>query len=260
VREAVAAHIESLDNSSSLSFAKAVKSALLSLNRQDDDSFTLICQWLNGEGYIRKEHSRFDILEKIDKTTASKMIHSMSQMLRAMGFSGVVILFDEAEQKSSMSSKQRGILQSNLRELIDSCGHSDFKSIMIFYAVPDLSFLEGTTQVYEALKQRLSTVYDDINPTGVQIDLEHSVNDPIPFLTDVGMKLARIYEIAYKCELSKSELKETLELVATHAHEERFGDTGYKRLFVKLVVHAFHFLHKQKTAPSIDDLRGHGSV
>lgn len=43
--------------------------------------------------------------------------------------------------------------------------------------VPDLSFLDGRAQVYEALRQRLSTVFEEVNPTGVRIDLDDNADD-----------------------------------------------------------------------------------
>ena len=43
-----------------------------------------------------------------------------------------------------------------------------------YSTVPDESFLEGRTNVYEALNQRLATVFEnELNPTGVKIDLEN---------------------------------------------------------------------------------------
>jgi len=43
---------------------------------------------------------------------------------------------DEAEQTPSMSSKQKSLLLNNLRELIDECGHVNFKNTMWFYTGP----------------------------------------------------------------------------------------------------------------------------
>jgi len=254
INEIITSNIDSLQLSKSISFSKAIKAALHSLLKNDDESFDMICQWLNGEGYIRNIHSKFGILEKIDKTTAFKMIRSLAQMLRFMGHNGLVILFDEAEQKSSMSTKQRGALQSNLRELIDACGHTNFQGIMIFYAVPDLSFLEGTTQVYEALKQRLATHFDELNPMGVQVDLENSVKEPNIFLEGVGKKLSDIYQAAFDCEFEDSKINSTIKKIAEYAYSERFGDIGYKRLFVKTAIRGFNYLKAHNAIPDDSDI------
>ena len=50
-----------------------------------------------------------------------------------------------------------------VRELIDECGQTAMHGTIVFYAVPDENFLEGRTQVYEALRQRVATVFDAFN-------------------------------------------------------------------------------------------------
>ena len=118
---------------------------------------------------------------------------------------------DEAEQTPSMSSKQKSLLLNNLRELIDECGHANFKNTMWFYAVPDENFLEGHSQIYEALRQRVSTIFDaEINPTGVKIYLENIPIEPVELLQEIGKKLAGIYEIAYSVKFDADALKETI--------------------------------------------------
>jgi hypothetical protein len=123
-----------------------------------------------------------------------------------------------------------------LRELIDEVGRSDFKHTMLFYAVPDENFLEGRGQVYQALVQRLSTTFDRINPTGVKIMLDDVWADPIPTLAEVGQKLAHIYEVGYDCTLDAQNVTDHAVQLAEEAYEQRFGDVGYRRLFVQNMV------------------------
>jgi len=240
-----------LDNSN---FAKGVKEAFKYLVNNQEEDFENVCQWLSAEGYDRRIHGRYGILQKIDKITAFAMLRSLGQFIRQLGFSGLVILFDEAEQVPSLSSKQREQLLMNLRQLIDECGHTNCKGVMIFYSVPDENFLEGKTQVYEALKQRVSTVFDDLNPVGVKINLEDAIKDPIKFLCEVGNKIINVYEIAYNCKLDSKKSKEAVKLSADVAFKQKFGDTGYKRLFMQKVVRALHFLSKKGIIPSEEEL------
>ena len=125
------------------------------------------------------------------------MIRSIVQWVRSIGYTGLVILLDEGERTSSLSTKQRDQHLSNLREIIDECGQSAFKHVLMVYAAPDDSFLEGRTQVYEALRQRLSTSFEDINPAGVRIVLDDLVEDPIPLLQEIGRKIADVYVAAH---------------------------------------------------------------
>lgn len=228
----------------STSFRNAVKEAFLSLTERRDDDFTLIIQWLKGENPPKNLLKDFNIFEKVDKSTAFKMIRSLVQWVRDIGYAGIVVLMDEAEQTPSMTTKQKASLLSNMRELIDECGHANFRNAMWFYAVPDDNFLEGRTQVYEALRQRLSSVFDaETNPTGVKIYLEETSADPIELLTDIGDKLSAIYEVAYSVKFETGTLDETIADVAKAAYDRKL-EIGYKREFVKNVIVALHKLRK----------------
>jgi len=233
----------------SVSFRRAVRAAIAALIEHNDSAFDDLCQWLLVEGHtpkLRKEHS---VLQKIDQKSAPSVLRSLTQMVRQMGFSGLVLLFDEVERMSSMSSKQRDKHLSNLRELIDECGHTTFQGTMLLFAVPDKKFLEGRTQIYEALSQRVSTIFDELNTSGVCIELDRTIPEPVPFLEQVGGKLAGIYQVAYGHEFDGATLEQAMPQIAEEAYEERFGDTGYKRLFVQRAIRGLHYLRKTGKIP-----------
>jgi len=255
LREALLNHVDGIQGIESISFAKAVKSAFRALLNKQGEDFINICQWLTGDGYDRRIHGRYGILQRIDRTTAFPSIRSLVQWVRQIGYSGLVILLDEAERVPSLSTRQREQHLNNLREVIDECGHTAFQSVMIFYAVPDENFLEGRTQVYEALKQRVATVFDTLNPTGVKIELEKLSIEPIEFLEEVGDKLKRIYEVAYGHRFDGAASEKTIRTIAEAAYEQRYGDIGYKRLFVQKLIQGFHFLRQKRQPPSPEDLQ-----
>lgn len=241
----------------STSFKNAIKEAFLSLmkkSKEKTENFTLITQWLKGENPPKDMLKKFMIFEKIDKSTAFRMMRSLVQWIRAIGYSGLIVFMDEAEQTPSMSSKQKSLLLNNLRELIDECGHLNFRNTMFFYAVPDENFLEGKTQIYEALRQRVSNIFDEeINPTGVKIYLEKIPIKPEAMLTEIGKKLAQIYEIAYDVEFDPSNLEETITNIAKDAYERKF-EVGYKRFFVQNIITAYHKLRKTGKPVSPSDI------
>ena len=248
-------YASSLGPYESISFRNAVKEAFIALNEKREEDFTLIMQWLIGENPPKNMLKDFKIFEKIDKSTAFKMIRSLVQWIREIGYSGLIVLMDEAEQTPSMSSKQKSLLLNNLRELIDECGHANFKNTMWFYAVPDENFLEGHSQIYEALRQRVSTIFDaEINPTGVKIYLENIPIEPVELLQEIGKKLAGIYEIAYSVKFDADALKETIKNIAEAAYEQKYADIGYKRLFVQNIIKAFHKLRKTGKAVTPEDI------
>lgn len=255
LKSALIEYVDQIEAIESISFLRAVRAAFKALIDKRDDDFINICQWLSGEGYDRRIHSPYGIYQKIDKTTAFSLVRSLAQWVKRIGFSGLVVLLDEAERVPSLTSREREQHLSNLREVIDECGNTAFQSVMIFYAVPDENFLEGRTQVYEALKQRLTMVFEELNPSGVKVTLEKTVSDPVSFLKEVGTKIGKVYETAYSHDLKTKALAATVELAATLAYEERFGDIGYKRLFVQRLVRGLHYLHQKGEAPSIADLK-----
>ena len=255
IKEELNTYASNLGPYESTSFRNAVKEAFLSLAEKRDDDFTLIIQWLKGEKIPKTMLKDFKIFEKIDKSTAFGMIRSLVQWVREIGYSGLIVLMDEAEQTTSMSSKQKSLLLNNLRELIDECGRANFKNTMLFYAVTDENFLEGKTQVYEAVRQRVSTVFDtEINPTGVKMYLEKIPIEAVDMLTEVGRKLARIYEKAYNVQFNEAALEETIKNIANAAYERKYGDISYKRLFVQNIINAFHKLRKTQEPVSSEDI------
>ncbi len=230
-------------------FARAVRAAVRALRDGDEETFDLALQWLLGEGYDHARHRDLGILQRVDRSQAFSMIRSLVQLVRGSGYSGLIVLFDEAEIVPSMSSRSKDLLLSNLRELIDECAHHAFRHVMIFYAVPNESFLEGRAAVYEALRQRLASVFDVFNPAGVRVDLEQLESDPVELLCTLGDRLRHIYQTAHRCILNERRASEGLHHMANKAHEMRFGDIGYKRLFVQGAV---RFLHLLRRAPETD--------
>lgn len=99
LRERLLSEIENIQGIESISFSKAVKAAFKALLDRQEEDFLNICQWLTGEGFDRTVHGRFGILQRIDRTTAFTMIRSLVQWIKQIGFSGLVILLDEAERR-----------------------------------------------------------------------------------------------------------------------------------------------------------------
>lgn len=248
-------HVDSIAGIESISFSRAVKAAFKALLERQEDEFIDICQWLSGEGYDRRAHGRHGILQRLDRTTAFTLLRSLVQWIRQIGYAGLVIALDEAERVPSLAARQREQHLSNLREIIDECGHSNFQHVMILYAVPDETFLEGRTQTYEALRQRVSTVFQIPNPSGVKMDLENMIPNPVGFLREVGGKLANVYSCAYDHSFDEAKLRKTVNLVASKAHELRYGDTGYKRIFMQNLVKGLDILRDTASPPSSEQLQ-----
>jgi len=239
----------------SSSFTNALKAAYLSLRTDDEDEFLAIVQWLKGEDVQRDIRLRHRISERIDRSTAFRMLRSLVQFINATGYSGLIFLFDEAERGMSISStrdKRRAL--DNLRQLVDECGNSRLPGAMFFYAVPDENLLlEGSGGVYEALKQRLRSSFTKINPMGVKINLEKIGVGAEEFLERLGMKLSWIFECAYDFEFDSGLLNGTINNMIHTALELQSLDISYRRIFVVGIIEAFQHLRDKNKMISRDE-------
>jgi hypothetical protein len=236
--------IKSLESSS---YTNALRSAVLCLISEDDDIFDGIVQWLKGEDIARDLKLRYRISERIDRSTAFRMLRSLVQFIDSIGYSGLILLFDEAERGMSISStrdKRRAL--DNLRQLVDECGNSRLPGAMFFYAVPDENLLlEGSGGVYEALKQRLRSSFTRINPMGVKINLEEIGVMPEEFLRRLGARLADIFQISYKHEFDQDILNESMNNMIRTAIELQSLDISYRRIFVIGIIEVFQHLREK---------------
>ncbi|MFO7638016.1 MAG: BREX system ATP-binding domain-containing protein [bacterium] len=237
-------HVDELVPTESSSFSNAVRAAFDFLSADDTDGFGEVVPWLKGEEVDREVRLRHRLSERVDKATAFRMLRSLIQWVHAIGYNGLVLLFDEAERGMSLSSsrdKRRAL--DNLRQLVDECGNSRLPGAMIFYAVPDESLLlEGSGGVYEALKQRLRSQFSGVNPVGVRINLDDLGIEPEEFLTRLGARLAAVFETAYGVELPAERRDAAVAQLARLAVTAFMLDISYRRLFVVSLVEALHQL------------------
>ncbi|MBM3332352.1 hypothetical protein FJY68_10990 [candidate division WOR-3 bacterium] len=237
-------YLETLPTTESTSFSNAVRGAFAGLMAEDGEGFNDVVQWLKGEDVSKEMRVQHRISERIDKATAFRVLRSLIQWVHAIGYTGLILLFDEAERGMSISSsrdKRRAL--DNLRQLVDECGNSRLPGAMVFYAVPDENLLlEGSGGVYEALKQRLRSAFNETNPVGVRINLEELGIEPAEFLKRLGARLADLFEAAYEMKLPDAKRDAVLRTLADIAISAFAFDVGYRRLFVVSVLDAFHQL------------------
>ena len=244
-------------NYESSSFTNALKAAVLNLLSDDEEGFLEVVQWLKGEEIPRELRLRYRISERIDRSNAFRMLRSLVQFVSSIGYSGLLLLFDEAERGMSISSardKRRAL--DNLRQLVDECGNSRLPGAMFFYAIPDENLLlEGSGGVYEALKQRLRSSFTRINPMGVKINLEDIGVDAKDFLRELGFKLANVFETAYEYRLDENTLNDSLNNMIDAALEFQALDVSYRRIFVIGVIEIFHRIKEHSVSIKKDEVR-----
>jgi len=230
-----------------LNFQRAMRKALAAIIRndaEDEEVASCMSQWLSAQGFDHAAHGEHGILGPIDRASAFSCLRSFARFVRQAGFSGLVILFDEAERAPSMSGRQKEFMLSNLRELIDESSRGTLPGALTAYAIPDHRFFDGKTGVYEAVKQRIASMFDFYNPSGVRIDLERLVEDQKHHLRSIGSKLWRVFELAYGVTLPDAAANAAISAIADAALEAKFADISFRRLFVQSSVRAFEQLRR----------------
>lgn len=148
--------------SQSLDFQAALRAFVEradSLGSEDDEIKQSVLGWLCGDSMSPTLRKYTRIRNKIAITNVSEIFGSFLRLVRHSGFSGVVILLDEAEAVTSLTqSRKRDEANQNIRKLLDNADcHEGL--LIIFATTP--SFLEDEkrgAKSYPALWDRIRTV------------------------------------------------------------------------------------------------------
>ncbi len=222
----------------SLSFHKAVEGYFNALLRGQDRRLEALERWLHGEA-ISTEDMRdlrtIGVTERINRSNAFKMLRSLCQAVRAMGYTGLVLLFDEGDRMMSVGGKSEKVATDNLREVIDRC-REDLPGAMFMYAVPP-AFIHDIVPKYPALQQRVLTpgYFSRANPFSAQINLDQLDMPDQELLAEIGSRLLAIFEIAYAVKLDPDIQAQNIDILAQAATESYLA-ISHRRLFVKTIV------------------------
>jgi hypothetical protein len=222
----------------SLSFHKAVQGYFQALLRGQERRLESLQRWLHGEE-VTPEDMRdlrsIGVTEKINKNNAFKMLRSLCQTIRAIGYSGLALLFDEGDRMLSIGGKAEKTATDNLREVIDRC-REDLPGALFMYAVPP-DFVHTIVPKYPALQQRIQSAnyFSRSNPFSPQINLEHLDIPDEEVLEQIGYRLLPIFETAYNIEMN-ADLQSQNIRVFSEAARSSYLAISHRRLFIKALV------------------------
>lgn len=222
----------------SLSFHKAVQGYFNALLRGQERRVETLERWLHGEEVTpedMRDLRQIGVTEKINKNNAFKMLRSLCQTVRALGYTGLALLFDEGDRMLSIGGKAEKTATDNLREVIDRC-REDLPGALFMYAVPP-DFLNTVVPKYPALQQRVQAAdyFSRSNPFSPQINLEHLDVPDDQLLVEIGYRLLPIFEAAYDVKLNREMQTENVRVLAEAAFNSYLA-VSHRRLFVKALV------------------------
>ncbi len=257
----VEALLETLANTAidSLSYQKAVIGYFNALLYNKELRVESLTRWLQGEE-VTPEDMRdlrtIGVTEKITKTNAFRMLRSLCQTVRALDYTGLVLLFDEGDRMLSIGGKSEKVATDNLREVIDRC-REDLPGAMFMYAVPP-DFIKSIIPKYQALDQRIKApqYFSKANPFSPQINLDHLDIPDSELLVQIGSRLLSIFEVAYDVKLNADVQTQNI-AVLSEAARHAYLDMSHRRLFIKaLITEWFRQKEEGETVIPVDYAEG----
>jgi len=163
------------------------------------------------------------------------MLRSLCQIVRVLGYTGLVLLFDEGDRMLSIGGKSEKVATDNLREVIDRC-REDLPGAMFMYAVPP-DFIKSIVPKYQALDQRVRApnYFSKSNPFSPQINLDHLDIPDSDLLVEIGNRLLPIFEIAYETKMDSDIQAQNITLLSDAARHA-YLDMSHRRLFIKALI------------------------
>ncbi|MEZ4607520.1 MAG: DUF2791 family P-loop domain-containing protein [Deinococcales bacterium] len=216
----------------------AVLAYLDALMREQEDLQQALERWLLAESTTPEDNKllrQVSVTGKITRNNAFRMLRSLAQVIRALSYSGLLMLFDEVDRMSSVSGRAEKLATDNLREVIDRC-REELPGAMFVYAVPP-QFINDIVPRYPALQQRLRAPghFSKSNHFSPQISLEKLDVSEDDLMLSIGEKLIPIYEIAFETKLDR-DIQEANAAILANVARDVFLDVSHRRLFVKTFV------------------------
>ncbi len=222
----------------SLSFHKAIQGYLHALLRGQERRQESLQRWLHGEE-VSPEDMRdlrsIGVTEKINRNNAFKMLRSLCQAVRALGYTGLALLFDEGDRMLSIGGRAEKTATDNLREVIDRC-REELPGALFMYAVPP-DFLHTVVPKYPALQQRVQAAnyFSRSNPFSPQINLERLDVPDETLLEQIGYRLLPIFELAYDFHLDPDLQAQNIRTLSEAARASYLA-ISHRRLFIKALI------------------------
>jgi len=208
------------------------------LIRDNEERLESLSRWLMGEPTSPDDTKilrEIGVTGKINKPNAFRMLRSLCQIIRALSYSGLVLLFDEVDRMASVGGKAERMATDTLREVIDRT-REDLPGAMFVYAVPP-QFITDTVSKYPALQQRVRAPgqFSRMNHFSPLISLDKLDLDENDLMLAIGEKLIPIYEIAFGVQFDQVTQHANAVIMANVARDV-FLDISHRRLFVKSFV------------------------
>lgn len=222
----------------SLAYRNAIIAYFEALIREQEERQDSLTRWLMGSTTTPDDTKilrEVGVTGKITRPNAFRMLRSLVQVIRALSYSGLLLLFDEVDRMASIGGKAEKLATDNLREVIDRT-RDDLPGAMFVYAVPP-QFINDVVPRYPALQQRVRAPgrFSRSNHFSPQISLDRLDLDENDLMLAIGEKLIPIYETAFDTTLDR-QIQQANAAILANVARDVFLDVSHRRLFVKAFV------------------------
>lgn len=216
-----------------------------------------IMQWFSGEGTIGVYRKEFGIQKLINRSNARLLLRALGCYAIHAGFTGIVVLLDEAEMSYSVMRKSElKKAHNNLLHLINSIEESP--GLFLVYATTQDFYTDERhgIQLYGALAQRVGRP-EERPPRA--LDRVWNLDYVQPDLADykaAARKIRRLYITTFpesEQMISDDSLLNAFVEGLLDAHP-RFSGVGFWRVLVKGVIELFERQREEDDVPSAAQL------
>lgn len=232
-------------------FATAIENYNVLMNEEDYNTAEYVKAWLRGDSNIPYTIKRkFGVKGDVNKENAINFLEALSIFVKSIGYSGLVVLIDEAEFTMNLhNTKLRDVAYNYMRDIYDNCNLGKFEnSLFVFAATPELfdNQKKGIPS-YEALDDRLKDVLD----TDLE-DMRKPIFDLKGFdendLMEVSTKLISMHAEAYNWNAADKINPVLKDIVKIHI--ENAGLTGGRvipRTFIRSFVSVLDMVQQNQS-------------
>ena len=216
-----------------------------------------IMQWFSGEGTIGIYRKEFGVQKLVNRSNARLLLRALGRYSIHAGFTGIVVLLDEAEVSySTMRKSDLKKAHNNLLHLINSIEESP-GLFLVYATTPDFYTDEHHgIQIYGALAQRVGRP-EEHSPRA--LDRVWNLEYVQPDLTDyrtAARKIRDLYQAAYpeyEEMIANDSTLDTFVEELLQAHP-RFSAVGFWRVLVKGVIELLERKVEGEEVPSTVEL------
>jgi bacteriophage exclusion system BrxC/D-like protein len=207
-------------------------------------------EWFEGGRLSKREIRPFQIFEALNKSNSKRLLVSLIAFLRYLGYQGLILLLDELETMMAQSASVRTAAYENVRLFIDNAEQAHHLHVF-FSIIPDVILADKGFKSYDALWSRVRSVGESrrLNYRSIVIDLHRTPLD-IPELLELGKRLRRIHEFAYRWQAEPIMTDAFIQQICET--QQRMGLLPEVRLFIKQIVRYLDMAEQDGTLESVD--------